>query len=134
MRIASAFTMFPDFKGVEERMIEEDIWTEELLKGAKLKKIKFPEFWQAAFRDKNAFFQRVFRETENYFKEQRKGEALPEGEEIRIFWHEHCLFCWEKFMTDMDTECFCTEDYTLWICRDCFEKYREKLSLILLEK
>ncbi|WP_407309952.1 hypothetical protein [Desulfosporosinus sp. SB140] len=43
--------------------------------------------------------------------------------------HDHCEFCWSKFMlsddTDVQTEGYTTEDHYRWICKKCFEDFKE---------
>jgi phage terminase large subunit-like protein len=49
---------------------------------------------------------------------------------IREGWdHDHCAFCWAKFMEtgppDTLTEGYTTEDNYHWICIQCFEDFQE---------
>ncbi len=43
--------------------------------------------------------------------------------------HEHCVFCWHKFMENADTvgdcsvEGYCTGDGEHWICEGCFKDF-----------
>lgn len=46
---------------------------EDFLKKAVLYEIKFPEFWEKAYREKNAFFQLIKNDAENYVKTMAKG-------------------------------------------------------------
>ena len=41
--------------------------------------------------------------------------------------HDHCAFCWEKFAEydGCQREGYCTEDRMYWICRVCFNDFRE---------
>ena len=43
--------------------------------------------------------------------------------------HDHCEFCWQKFTEDRpDTahEGFTTEDRYYWVCRECFELFKDE--------
>jgi len=41
--------------------------------------------------------------------------------------HDHCSFCWKKFMaTDgpgIERQGYTTEDGAHWICRDCYQDF-----------
>jgi hypothetical protein len=43
--------------------------------------------------------------------------------------HEHCEFCWAKFMNedapDVLREGYATEDNYRWICGQCFEDFKD---------
>ena len=43
--------------------------------------------------------------------------------------HDHCAFCWQKFMDSDDAEVqkegYGTEDERHWVCKSCFEDFRE---------
>jgi Pyruvate/2-oxoacid:ferredoxin oxidoreductase delta subunit len=42
---------------------------------------------------------------------------------------DHCEFCWAKFATkpapDVLTEGYTTDSYYYWICKNCFEDFKE---------
>lgn len=118
-------------------MIDNTDWrlnqNNEFLINLKLKKIKFPEFWQNSYKEKNSFYQKISEDAEKYVAASNRGREFLEGEKIQAFWHEHCIFCWEKFMTDMNTECFCTLDYYFWICKTCYEDFKEKFNFTLTD-
>ena len=44
--------------------------------------------------------------------------------------HDHCEFCWAKFMVGDDPDVlhvgYCTEDEYHWICETCFEDFKEE--------
>jgi hypothetical protein len=44
--------------------------------------------------------------------------------------HDHCEFCWAKFMLeerpDVFQEGYCTLDEYRWICSKCFTDFRER--------
>jgi len=51
--------------------------------------------------------------------------------------HEHCEFCWEKFMeTNPETlhYGYTTEDNRHWICQDCYEDFKDMFQWILVEE
>jgi len=119
-------------------MIEKDDWrlkgNEDYLRGQRFKKIKFPDFWRQAYEERNAFYQEILKDAQNFVKEYGRGEEWLEGEKVQAFWHEHCYFCWDKFMTDKPAECFCSQDYKVWICKTCFEDFKEELNLLTLDE
>ena len=43
--------------------------------------------------------------------------------------HDHCAFCWQKFMDGDDAEVqkegYATEDGRYWVCKRCFEDFSE---------
>jgi hypothetical protein len=65
-----------------------------------------------------------------------KVELLFSKYEARENWdHDHCVFCWDKFIsTQMDgievlhTEGYCTLDKYHWICRNCFNDFKEQFD------
>ncbi len=44
--------------------------------------------------------------------------------------HDHCEFCWAKFMVedlpDVLHEGYCIVDQYRWICKGCFDDFRER--------
>lgn len=48
--------------------------------------------------------------------------------------HEHCIFCWRKFMENCDnpeddyctTIGYCTLDDLTWICEECFNDFHQQ--------
>ncbi len=116
-------------------MIEKEDWRltggEESISGQKFKKIQFPDFWRKSYDEKNDFYQKVLKDAHRFVKEFNRGKEFLEGDKVQAFWHEHCYFCFEKFMTDTVAECYCTHDYNVWICKTCFEDFKEKFNLIL---
>ena len=93
---------------------------EEYLSHKTLYKITFPAFWEAAYKDKNAFFRKIERYAQKHIEKTNRGHEFPEGEKIQHFWHEHCEFCREKALTDKTGTFYCTEDMDHWICEECF--------------
>lgn len=49
--------------------------------------------------------------------------------------HDHCEFCWHKFMgnsegiPDCSSEGYRSLDKNYWVCKECFEAFRDRLSL-----
>lgn len=99
---------------------------EAYLEGAVFHRVVFPEFWEKAYKEKNAFYQKIARYAQEFVATMNRGREYLEGEKIQHFWHEHCEFCWEKAMTDKPCEFYCTEDYRYWVCKECFADFREK--------
>jgi hypothetical protein len=46
----------------------------------------------------------------------------------KLWDHDHCAFCWEKFSRHPDDlhEGYCTLDEYYWICESCFADFQEK--------
>lgn len=48
--------------------------------------------------------------------------------------HEHCEFCWHKFMEqpegveDCSSEGYCSSDGKYWVCEECFEDFKNEFS------
>ena len=101
---------------------------EKYLQKAILYKIVFPEFWKKAYLEKNKFFQNVLDCAQKHVKKFPSKREYLDGEKVQLFWHEHCDFCWEKAMTDMECEFYCTKDMQHWICKNCFEDFKEKFG------
>lgn len=101
---------------------------EDFLNNTVLYEIKFPEFWKKAYQEKNAFFQLIKNDAENYVKTMGKGTEFLNGEKVQYFWHEHCFFCWEKATTNAEKVFYCTEDMQVWICRECFNDFKDKFQ------
>lgn len=101
---------------------------EEYLSDATLYKVSFPEFWKAAYRDKNIFFKKIEQYAKRHVETTKSGYEFLEGEKIQHFWHEHCEFCFEKAMTDKQCKFYCTEDMYRWVCENCFRDFKEKFN------
>ncbi len=41
--------------------------------------------------------------------------------------HDHCAFCWDKFGENADDlkQGYCTIDQKFWICKECFDDFKE---------
>ena len=60
---------------------------EEYLSNKTFCKIVFPAFWKTAYKDKNAFFQKIERYAKKHVEETNCGHEFLEGEKIQHFWH-----------------------------------------------
>lgn len=98
---------------------------EEYLSNITLYKVSFPPFWVEAYRDKNAFYQKIVRDAERFVATMHRGREYLEGEKVQHFWHEHCEFCGEKAQTDEPCTFYCTKDLQHWICEKCFQDFQE---------
>ena len=106
---------------------------EQYWKSKKLFKIIFPEFWQSAYETKNIFFQYVFAEAKKHVELLGKYKEYLEGDCCREFWHRHCNFCMKEITTDMNEECYCSEDGSDWICSECFNDFKERFGWKVFE-
>ena len=101
---------------------------EEYLKGVTLYRVSFPEFWQKAYSEKNAFYQMISDEAHRFVDQMKRGKEQLEGEKIQHFWHEHCEFCWEKATTDKKCVFYCTWDMRYWVCPECFHYFKNSFG------
>ena len=99
---------------------------EEYLANKTLYRIKFPEFWKKAYNSKNKFYQYVSAQALKHANLFPDTKDYLEGEQIQHLWHEHCEFCWDKATADTECEFYCTEDWYRWICKDCFNDFKDK--------
>ena len=81
---------------------------EDYLSNATLYRVRFPEFWQLAYKSKNRFYQKIADDANADVTRTGKGAAFLVGEEVRHFCLDHCEFCWEKAYTDKVCEFYCT--------------------------
>ena len=93
-----------------------------------LYKITFPAFWETAYKDKNAFFQKIEQCAKEHVERTNCGHEFLEGEKIQHFWHEHCEFCREKALTDRTCTFYCTEDMYYWVCEECFRDFQKQFN------
>lgn len=100
----------------------------EKLVGATFYKVTFPEFWEVAYLEKNAFYQMIARNAKSHVDSTNKGHEHLEGEKIQHFWHEHCNLCYEKAMTDVTGTFYCSEDMKDWLCEECFNDFKEQFN------
>lgn len=53
--------------------------------------------------------------------------------------HEHCEFCWHKFMENCEgvEDCseagYCTLDHKYWVCEECYEDFKNNFKWIIAE-
>ncbi len=106
---------------------------EEFFNGLELKEVKFPEFWEQAYRAKNDFYKFIENEAINFVRKYNRGEEFLSDERIQKFWHAHCEFCTEKITAEDLRICYCTADYSVWICKNCFDDFCERFGFRLLE-
>jgi hypothetical protein len=41
--------------------------------------------------------------------------------------HDHCVFCWDTIDENV-TDAYCTKDERIWICKACFEDFKEEFN------
>ena len=104
---------------------------EYLLKGVALKKIKFPEFWKESYLAKNDFYKMISKDAYDFVEKYNRGKEFLDGEKIQKFWHTHCDFCTEKITAEDSRICYCTLDYSIWICKNCFDDFCKKFDFKL---
>jgi hypothetical protein len=104
------------------------IGQETFYKGIILKKIIFPDFWKKSYLSKNEFYILIFEDAISFVKTYNRGEEYLNGENIQTFWHAHCDFCTRTITTQKREECYCTRDYKYWVCKDCFNDFKEKFK------
>ena len=72
---------------------------------------------------------------EDYLKNKQLKENIPfefaKTKEYPQSWHEHCEFCGEKATADVKGEFYSTEDDYYWICKSCFDDFKEKFNWIV---
>lgn len=67
---------------------------------------------------------------QNHIFQYKKFIGMPDGS-----LHTHCEFCWHKFMEDpagikdCSSEGYCSTNGIYWICKKCFEDFKEMLHL-----
>ena len=101
---------------------------EDYLMNETLYQIKFPDFWEKAYAKQNVFYHKVLDDALRHVEHFPETKEYLEGEKIQSFWHDHCEFCWAKVMTHYETEFYCTKDFKHWVCKTCFEDFKEKFN------
>jgi hypothetical protein len=52
--------------------------------------------------------------------------------------HDHCEFCWAKFMVEDYPEVlhqsYCTQDEYYWICDECFRDFKSRFNWTVEEE
>ena len=97
-------------------------------KNIKLLKIIFPDFWRRAYESKNNFYQYILEYGKEYVERFGEYEEYLLSDRVREFWHTHCMFCLKEIATDMNEECYCSEDGSDWICSECFNDFQENFN------
>lgn len=77
---------------------------------------------------------RLLRGHDEYLR--NKKFQYKEFKKLREEWdHEHCEFCWHKFMENPDgvedcsTHGYCSIDGKYWVCENCFKDFAEKFNM-----
>ena len=63
------------------------------------------------------------------FKEINPNVYIERLENPNLF-HEHCEFCCDKVEEHKDENWYCSLDNYRWICRNCFNDFKEKFKFI----
>ena len=107
---------------------------EKFLKGIELNEVTFPDFWNMSYFKKNEFYQIIKKEAIDFVQKYKRGEELLQGENIQKFWHAHCDFCTEKITAEDSRICYCNDDYSVWICKNCFDDFCKQFNFKLKNK
>ena len=106
---------------------------EKFFKGFELKEVEFPEFWKQAYCTKNDFYKLIENDAIDFVNKYNRGKEFLSGEKIQEFWHAHCDFCTEKITTKDSMICYCSADYSIWICKNCFDDFHERFDFKLIK-
>lgn len=106
---------------------------EDWLAGKTLYKIVFPDFWEKAYRERNAFFRMIESGARSFVEQTGRGQEFLEGERVQHFWHEHCDFCWEDAETDKAGTFYFTDDLRHCVCEECFRDFCERFKWKVLD-
>ncbi|MCM1225339.1 MAG: hypothetical protein NC548_63920 [Lachnospiraceae bacterium] len=81
---------------------------------------------------------RLIRGQDEYLR--NKKFQYKEFKKLQDDWdHEHCEFCWHKFMEnpegvkDCSKQGYCSVDGKYWVCEECFNDFAEKLNMKLVD-
>ena len=70
--------------------------------------------------------EKYLADVELTLRQYRRYEKNPNWD------HDHCEFCWAKFMVedlpDVLHAGYCTLDEYRWICNTCFEDFRDRFQ------
>lgn len=91
-----------------------------------LQKIVFPDFWDNSFANKNDFYNEIKQDAENFVKTYKRGAEYLKGKKIQDFWHAHCVFCTDKITTRDSRICYCTDNFSTWVCQNCFDDFNKQ--------
>lgn len=118
------------------------------LKNATLYRVEFPEFWERACREKNAYYQRIAERVKKreYWLRARisdldndiiseadknggkllNGVEISEDERLALVWHdEFCYYFEESIPINEPCVAYCMKDMDIWVCEDCFNDFKE---------
>ena len=101
---------------------------EQFYMGLELNKITFPNFWVEEYEKKGKFYKHIKDDAEKFIEKYDRGKEYLIGDKIQDFWHTHCDFCTETITTRDKRECYCTDDYSIWICKKCFDDFSQKFG------
>ena len=68
----------------------------------------------------------------------RYAKFISENGDVNA--HEHCEFCWHKFMenpmdlSDCSDKGYVSIDKKYWVCEECFQEFRQFLHLEIIEE
>ena len=117
------------------------------LHGEVFYKIVFPEFWERAYREKNAYYKRVTERAKKHEAHlrccidpeydsilsyaEKNGGKIPEGDvltekrRLELLWSEECwYFCEEIPLTERGVA-YCTKDMDIFLCEECFDMFKK---------
>ena len=90
--------------------------------------LKFPDFWENAYKKKNNFYKHVFNEAKMHSNALKLDKECYENGKCALFWHRHCDFCFTTITLDMSGDCYCSENGDEWICSKCFDENKKTYS------
>lgn len=101
---------------------------EETLKDVEFRKIVFPDFWIEEYAKKGEFYKMIEKDAIDFVKKHARGQEYLVGASIQEFWHTHCDCCTETITTKDNKECYCTNDFSIWICKTCFKCFKNRFG------
>ena len=96
-------------------------------------KVKFPDYWEESFLEKNRFYDLVYNEAVDIVKTTNRGKEYLEGIGIGKFWQRHCDLCTRQITTDDALICFCTHDFQTWLCDECVDDFKDRFDWSILK-
>ena len=86
--------------------------------------------WRLCGQEKWLSNEKLIKEDVAIFYKARKEEW--DGKNPFDLWdHDHCDFCYEKFMIETAIEqpfAYRSQDYNAWICETCYNDFKEKFN------
>lgn len=76
----------------------------------------------------NDFYKKLWNCAARDMEALGKDAGSLQPEEVPLWWHDHCEFCWEKIEADKDMTCYCTEDHHHWVCEECYNDFKDMLE------